>query len=291
MGRPIVNEFTQSKTILKYFDYKGAACVVPEADVEADANPIAKYKKQMQDARAKQEPTILHYLELINKQLDSYFSAPVSREFADKISAIKISGLQLSDLEFELLRDTATTYLECRLLNCLAESRTKTESKHIYDAEHPNGGANGVVDVERRDPYIGLRLPNIDKVYKAFKDYRAAARGLLYSYAGTKAELYEALDENTSLFMTVNMDSYFRDNAAEEFSKVMDEANAILPENKIKRTLTENDKKLIDTLISPNSLPFMAERTVKEIAASSPELKELLLLDERYAKYLEDEEQ
>lgn len=38
MGRPIEKEFTQGKTILKYFDYKGAACVVPEADVVADAN-------------------------------------------------------------------------------------------------------------------------------------------------------------------------------------------------------------------------------------------------------------
>lgn len=38
MGRPIVKEFTQGKTILKYFDYKGAACVVPEAGVEADVN-------------------------------------------------------------------------------------------------------------------------------------------------------------------------------------------------------------------------------------------------------------
>ena len=38
MGRPIEKEFTQAKTILKYFDYKGAACVVPEAGVAADAN-------------------------------------------------------------------------------------------------------------------------------------------------------------------------------------------------------------------------------------------------------------
>lgn len=38
MGRPIEKEFTQGKTILKYFDYKGAACVVPEAGVAADAN-------------------------------------------------------------------------------------------------------------------------------------------------------------------------------------------------------------------------------------------------------------
>lgn len=38
MGRPIEREFKQDKTILKYFDYKGAACVVTEAGVEADDN-------------------------------------------------------------------------------------------------------------------------------------------------------------------------------------------------------------------------------------------------------------
>ena len=38
MGKPIEREFTQAKTILKYFDYKGAACVVPASGVEADAN-------------------------------------------------------------------------------------------------------------------------------------------------------------------------------------------------------------------------------------------------------------
>ena len=38
MGKPIEREFTQGKTILKYFDYKGAACVVPASGVGADAN-------------------------------------------------------------------------------------------------------------------------------------------------------------------------------------------------------------------------------------------------------------
>ena len=38
MGRPITHDFTQGKTILKFFDYKGAACIVPESGVEADAN-------------------------------------------------------------------------------------------------------------------------------------------------------------------------------------------------------------------------------------------------------------
>ena len=38
MGKPIVKEFGQEKTILKYFDYKGAACVVEAAGVMADEN-------------------------------------------------------------------------------------------------------------------------------------------------------------------------------------------------------------------------------------------------------------
>ena len=38
MGRPITHEFTQGKTILKFFDYKGAACIVKELGVDADAN-------------------------------------------------------------------------------------------------------------------------------------------------------------------------------------------------------------------------------------------------------------
>lgn len=38
MGKPIEREFTQGKTILKYFDYKGAVCVVPASGVEAGAN-------------------------------------------------------------------------------------------------------------------------------------------------------------------------------------------------------------------------------------------------------------
>lgn len=38
MGKPIEKSFGQEKTILKHFDYKGAACVVPELGVVADAN-------------------------------------------------------------------------------------------------------------------------------------------------------------------------------------------------------------------------------------------------------------
>lgn len=39
MGKPIERDFTQSKSILKYFPYEGAACIVPQTMVtSADAN-------------------------------------------------------------------------------------------------------------------------------------------------------------------------------------------------------------------------------------------------------------
>lgn len=44
MGKPIVREFNSGKTILKYFDYKGAACVVPADGVVADANGLCIVK-------------------------------------------------------------------------------------------------------------------------------------------------------------------------------------------------------------------------------------------------------
>lgn len=38
MGKPITHDFEQSKTILKFFPFQGAACLVPAANVVADAN-------------------------------------------------------------------------------------------------------------------------------------------------------------------------------------------------------------------------------------------------------------
>lgn len=38
MGKPIERAFNQGKTILKFFDFKGAACVVPESMGTEDEN-------------------------------------------------------------------------------------------------------------------------------------------------------------------------------------------------------------------------------------------------------------
>lgn len=38
MGKPITHDYTQGETILKFFDYKGAACIVPKSMGEDDGN-------------------------------------------------------------------------------------------------------------------------------------------------------------------------------------------------------------------------------------------------------------
>ena len=80
-------------------------------------NPDANFKARLQVARAEAEPIILDSLDRLQKTLDGYFNAPIKPDFANKIMTIKLSGLQLSDLEFKILQDSATRYMERRLLN------------------------------------------------------------------------------------------------------------------------------------------------------------------------------
>ena len=40
MGKPIERTFNPNKTILKFFPYKGAPCLVSDSGVEADANGL-----------------------------------------------------------------------------------------------------------------------------------------------------------------------------------------------------------------------------------------------------------
>ena len=169
-------------------------------------------------------------------------------------------------------------------LNQLAESRTKTERKAVINKE--SGEAEYKTE-QASDPYINLELPSIEDTYNAMKSYMTSAKSLLYQYAGTSGKMAHLLDVKTPDYISVAMDSYIRNNAADKFLCVMGKANAILPESKVKRVLTENDKKLIDTMIDPR-YPSLAKDKVKALAEADSSIESLLLLDERYSKYLEE---
>lgn len=248
----------------------------------ADNNPDASIKAKFQSARASVEPVILDSLERIKRSLDNYFNAPVKTDFTNKIMAIKLSGLQLSDLEFKILQDNASSYMECRLLNQLAESRTQKGEVVELD----NSGQPHRKETDISNPYY-LEVPNLEETYKAFENYKQSAKGLLYSYSGQKAEMSHLLDNNVPNYISISMDSYFRNKKDEEFTKVMEKANSILPESKIKRELTENDKRLIDTLVD-SKYPSLAKDRVKALAEADADIGSLLSLDERYKGFLEE---
>ena len=246
-------------------------------------NPDANFKARLQSARTSVEPGILDNLDRLQKSLDSYFNAPIKPDFANKIMAIKLSGLQLSDLEFKILQDSATSYMECRLLNQLAESRIR--KNEIVELDE--NGTPRRKEAEMQDPYTKLKLPDIERTYKAFEDYKRSVRSLLYSYSGTKAEMSHLLDKELPNYISVSMDSYFRCHKEEEFTRVMEKANSILPESKVKRELTENDKKLIDTLVD-SKYPSLCKDRVRTLAEADADIGELLALDERYRDFLEE---
>lgn len=248
-----------------------------------DHSPDINSHARFHGARSRVEPTVLHYLEVLKNQLDKFFNAPVNPDFANKIMTIKLSGLQLSDTEFKVLQGSASSYMECRLLNQLAETRTK-------EGDVTEVGENGEIQHKKgtlKDPYMYLNLPNIEEVYKSFREYETTVKGLLYSYSGTKAKMAHLLDDPIPDYISVSMDSYFRSHSEEKFTKVLENATSILPESKVKRELTENDKKLIDTLIDCK-YPSLCEERVKTLAEADASIGALLELDERYAKFLEE---
>lgn len=245
--------------------------------------PDANTKEALQRARENAEPIVLDCLGRLQNALDKYFNAPISQNFTNKITAIKLSGMQLSDLEFKILQEDANSYMECRLLNQLAEGRIKKEEIIELDKD----GIAHRKEIDVKNPYAKLQLPNIESTYKAFENYKSSVKGLLYSYSGVNAKMAHLLDNKMPLYISIASDGYFRNNAKHEFENVMEEANAVLPESKVKRTLTENDKKLIDVLID-SKYPSLYESRVKELAAADADIGELLALDSRYAEYLEE---
>ena len=249
----------------------------------SEHNPDATFKARLQGVRAEAEPIILDSLDRLQKALDGYFNAPIKPDFANKIMSIKLSGLQLSDLEFKILQDSATSYMERRLLNQLAESRTKKSTAVELDS---NGIAHSK-EADVNNPYLYLELPDIEGTYKQFEDFKRTARTLLYQYSGTNAEMSHLLDKDVPNYISVAADAFFRCGYEEEFTKTMEKANSILPESKIKRKLTENDKKLIDLLID-EKYPSLAQSRAKELAEADTDIGELLALDERYKGIFEE---
>lgn len=264
--------------------------------------PSKDYSGEISKAREKHQKVALAYLDQIQKELDSYFQIPVDSGFATTVTAVKSLGITLNNREFELLQGKANGYWGLRLLNELAVSRTKTEQR----AELGDNSEMKRVEKEVKIPYRNIGLPDIEKAYDnlqnviniAFdgycgKDY--ALKDIVFPAdevaERTNAKLAEAygvepqkqtLDSVTISKMASSIKCFDENNRSYTvFSEMMDSLAATMPEPKRKTTLTDSDRKLIDTLINSN-YPSLAQDDAVRIAKADSRLGELLSLDERY---------
>ena len=269
-----------------------------------DWKPSKDYSGEISRSREKHQKIALAYIDQIQRELDSYFQIPVDSGFAATVTAIKALGVTPNNREFDLLQGASGGYWGRRLLNELAISRTKTEQ----GAELENREVKHT-EKEAKMPYGGVELPDIEKVYDSLQNVKNAVNMAFSGYCGMNYELKDivfpidkALEQtNAKLSKTygVQPQKPKLDNMAISrmagsvkcfdeshrpytvFSEMMGGLAATMPEPKRKTTLTDSDRKLIDTLINAN-YPSLAKDDAIRIAKADSRLGELLSLDERY---------
>ena len=247
-------------------------------------SPTEKYRMAYTAAKEPVQKAIERNLSLILNGLDSFFGAPVSQEFANTIMATKLADLQLSNLEFELLKKSVSTYAEARLLNQLALSRTKqTDVVQLKENGEPER-----VSKETIDPYLHLEIPDMKDTYSKYEKFKDSALRMANSYVGKTGALNFALEHSLPAYICVAMDSFVRNNEDEKFLEIIEKTSSALTYGKGRKVYTENDKKLIDALIDPRYAP--SKEKVLSVAAIHEDIEELLRLDPRYAKFFDDEE-
>lgn len=246
-------------------------------------SPTEKYIIAYRAAREPVQIAIERNLSLILNRLDSFFGAPVSPEFANTIMVTKLTGLHLSDLEFQLLKNSVSTYAEARLLNQLAISRTK----QINSIQIEKDGTLERALKDMKDPYLHLEIPDMDTVYKNYEHFKNSALRMANSYVGKSGTLNFALEQSLPTYLCVTSESFIRNHEDEKFLEIIEKANNALCVKK-RKVYTEEDKKIVDSLIDPRYAP--SKEKVYSVAAIHEEIEELLRLDPRYTKFFDDEE-
>ena len=253
--------------------------------VEQEKQSIEEASKKMRLLREKASPLVQLSLNKLNNEIDKMFDAPIDPDFASKINAIVVSGLTLTDTEFALLKKQAKGFTEMRLLKQIAESRTK----QALGVELKDGKPE-TISVEVSDIYNIGQLPDIESVYKAFKNFESAVKFVLSSYSGQEAELSEALEGDKSATLAIAARGYFKHTSYNILSQEIEKAATILPSMKPRESITDAEKALIDIAIDPKDcerFPTLIPERVRKTAARSDILADCLSRDERYSQYLE----
>lgn len=267
-------------------------------------NPKTDYGKQLSAARQRGQKVADAYLNGIQEEMDGYFQIPVDSGFAATVTAIKSMGVTLNNREFSLLQDASKGYWGLRFLNELAVSRAKEKQVAVME----DGGMKNA-KWEEKNPYNNVNLPDIEKVYDSLQSVRNTVNMAFDGYCGegnalrdivfpvdkaveeTNARLAEAYNvqpqrqvlDVLSISKMASAPQFFDENypAYVELLKILDDMEATLPQPERKTELTEEDRRLIDTLIN-SGYPILAQSDAIKIAKADSRLAEILSLDERY---------
>lgn len=231
-------------------------------------NEISKSKIDV--ARDKYKPLIDYYLDLHKKNLDKFFNGTLDAELSNKAQTFKAVGVELSQREFDALMQSAKSYYDLRVLGQLADDM------HL--------------DFSVKNNEV---FSDIDRAYKYFEDYKNVLTSAINYYAGENAELKDFLPPDTmgnkvESYVPLSASTYFETRASENaFDDFMTKVYSILPEYKVKNTLTEKDRALIDSIIDPK-YPSLAKTQIKAICGCDDNMAELFSLDERYSEYVNE---
>ena len=194
-----------------------------------------------------------------------------------------------------MLKNMATGYWDSRILESVASSRTLKREKAIR-----NGTSTpDLVKVDEPRPFCGISTPDIDDMYGSFENVVRGVNEALKNYCGIDNALKDVIFgasklDTVTIVRMATAENYFNE-GWQGYTKLIDVMNMI-PKQKKKTELTENDRQLIDSILDPK-YPTLATDKAIELSRLNEELKEILLLDKRYSAAIkealdvEDEEQ
>ena len=235
------------------------------AEFERNFKPRQDYIGQIKALREAYMNAYNGLCDKLNAEIDGYFNAPLNPNFATKIQTIIASGLKLTDAEFATLKHDADSYLERRLFNQLAVSRTDEQG-------NPK-------------PYPYIDIPSLESIKLRCDEFINSGSTLLRTYCGrtpeVEAVLYDYAETGTPKPYCVNADIVLRDGRIKALSDYLIKQNITQPV----KPLSEDERALIDTLIESERYPYSYKDRIIE-CSKNPLVKDMLLRDERFAQYV-----
>lgn len=250
--------------------------------------PKIDYKAAMIKSQKTATAAVKKYADIIREEIEAFYNAPVSPEFANKVNAIAITGMPLTDREFDMLARSCSSYMEARILAHMAESREKETTINKVNIA-------GEVEAQKTTtptPYYLPDMVSLDECEKALETYINHANDFIQGYCGENAELYDYRTcNNTSLSYdraVASTHANFLQNAYDaDFTSIIDRMNKLAHSNVEPEPLTADEIGIIDGLIDPK-YKYMAPGEVKRLSAENEMIRDMLMRDERYKQYVPD---